>query len=108
VGIEKLKEDEAVLFQRTSEAGSFPVLAIERAFLDGCNCECWVGMRMDTKEPATIAQSCSHEHHGIVLRFQEMLQESVVNPTKYEVKDEEPLVEACERLLNMAAEEVGV
>lgn len=74
-----------------------PMLGVvERAFIE-CGCEVWVGKRLDNMEVATTAGPCSPEHMPLVLRFNELMLESLESPSSAD------LVDVCELLLEKAA-----
>lgn len=73
-----------------------PGLGVKERALLSCGCHVWIGMRIDNRELATMAASCSPEHDGLIQHFQLLLRESLVEP------EDEELVVVCERLLEQA------
>lgn len=46
-----------------------------------CGCRVCIGLRMDTREVATVATPCSEEHLQLMTEFQLRMKESLVEPT---------------------------
>lgn len=71
-----------------------PTLVVnERAALP-CGCSCWIGIRIDTCEPATAVIACDPDLHLTLMQhFNLLLRESLVEPTS------RPLVDIAVELL---------
>jgi hypothetical protein len=69
------------------------MVTIQRAVV-GCGCSIWVGVRLDTLEPATMSVACSEEHDFVVEHATMLLRESTVDP------GDDPAVEVAESVLD--------
>lgn len=80
------------------QSPGYPTLLCRwRAFLD-CGCCVWVGIRADNQEAATGALHCSEDHRGLIERFQESMNASLLAPT------DRPLIDVVAQMLGAAAD----
>jgi hypothetical protein len=64
-----------------------------------CGCHVCIGLRLDTREVATVAMPCGEEHNQFINEFQLRLKESLVEP------EQKPLVDVVEEMLEKLYEE---
>lgn len=58
-----------------------------------CGCRVCIGLRMDTREIATVATPCGEDHSQLMTEFQLRMKESLVEP------EDRPLVDVVEEML---------
>lgn len=64
-----------------------------------CGCRVCIGLRMDTREIATVATPCDEEHSQLMTEFQLRMKESLVEPP------DTPLAEFIEEMLGTLYDE---
>lgn len=64
-----------------------------------CGCRVCIGLRMDTREVATVATPCCKDHNQMMTEFQLRMQESLVEP------EDRPLVDVIEDMLTALYDE---
>lgn len=64
-----------------------------------CGCRVCIGLRMDTREIATVATPCGEEHNQLMTEFQLRMKESLVEP------QDRLLVDVIEEMLEKLYEE---
>lgn len=60
-------------------AGDLPPSRLTEQISIECGCSVFIGIRLDKYEPVTVADSCCPEHRPIVVRFNELMTESLAD-----------------------------